>query len=110
MQSLRRIAVTVEEPDPGRFAWILIERIGRSWREIDRADATAGHYSAAMSDGLLALEAMTESLALAPRARRPDPAQPGRHVPSRPRRRESRRPAHEDGTIGKAFFGFGPAR
>lgn len=88
---LRAIAIYVEEPRRGSFAWVLIERENAdTWREIERAHRPADSYQEAMADGLLALQAMSEDLDEGPREAEGQRAgQPG----GQPR-----------------FFGFGPAR
>lgn len=89
---LRSIAVYVEEPKRGSYAWVLIEReTADSWRELERAHRPAASYQEAMADGLLALQALSADLDQGPRASAGPRAagQPG----------------------GEAqFFGFGPAR
>jgi len=88
MLHLRNIAVHVEEPQRGAFAWVLIEReTADTWREIERAHAQAATYREAMADGLLALQAMIEDVDQGPR--------------------ESAAPR---GAGRKPFFGFGPVR
>ncbi|MCD2513375.1 hypothetical protein [Comamonas endophytica] len=89
---LRSIAVYVEEPKRGSFAWVLIERENAdTWREIERAHHHADSYHGAMADGLLALQAMTEDLDQGPRESA-----------------GQRSAGHAGGEA--SFFGFGPAR
>ncbi|MET1116393.1 MAG: hypothetical protein ABWY08_15785 [Comamonas sp.] len=88
---LRSIAVHVEEPRRGAFAWVLLERENAdTWREIERTQRPAATYRQAMADGLLALQAMIDDLDQGPR----EPAQRGAGQPGGEAR----------------FFGFGPAR
>lgn len=101
MTQLREIAVHVEEPRPGRFAWVLSEREreGGRWAELQRASAPVDSYRQAMADGLLALQALVDDLEQGPRkaqapAGRSRPAAAPPAAPPRPR----------------GFFGFGPAR
>ena len=69
MPRLRHIAVHVEEPDPGNFAWVLTERKGGgSWRELDKCTAPLATYQAAMAAGLVVLQAMVGDLDVGPRA------------------------------------------
>ena len=108
MHSLRNIAVTVEEPEAGRFAWVLIERVGHTWRELERSEAPAAGYAAAMAEGLLALQSLVDDLETGPRVRgehagRQERAE--RHKPVAKERASTKAPAP-----GKSFFGFGPAR
>lgn len=86
---LRSIAIYVEEPQRGSFAWVLIEReTAETWRELERARRHAPSYREAMADGLLALQAMSEDLDQGPR--------------------DSAGPRAAGGSA--QFFGFGPAR
>ena len=88
---LRRIAVFVDEPEPGWFAWSLIEA-GEdlaNWSQIDSAEDWLRSYQLAMAAGLLALQAMVGDLDRGPREEPPTKA---------------RKPA---GTISSASFGFG---
>lgn len=103
MAALRHIAVHVEEPRPGRFAWVLSERDQGQWQVLQRCASPEASYRQAMADGLLALQALVPDLEQGPRctgegkepghARRQHDASPKRTAPA-----------------GKAYFGFGPAR
>ena len=112
MQSLRHIAIYVEEPAPGQFEWVLVERSGRSWRELDRADSPVTSYKAAMAQGLVALQARVDDLDVGPRTEDDAPARPddkgdaGEHRP----RKASRGAPAKDAAPGRPYFGFGPAR
>jgi hypothetical protein len=67
---LRRIAVHVEEAQPGRFAWVLSElprAPGASWSEIGKAGKPARSYQEAMAQGLWALQSMVDDLETGPR-------------------------------------------
>jgi len=108
MQSLRHIAVTVEEPDAGQFAWVLIERLGRTWRELARSDAPVAGYAGAMAEGLLALQSLVDDLEIGPRVGDEDASEKSSgevHEPAARKRASDKAPAP-----GKSFFGFGPAR
>jgi hypothetical protein len=108
MPSLRHIAVYVEEPKPGRFAWVLAELERRSWRQLDRSEAPVASYKTAMAEGLLALQAMVEDLDVGPRkADAPEPE--GDAEESDPQETERDAPA-KDAAPGKRYFGFGPAQ
>ncbi|VTU36177.1 hypothetical protein [Variovorax sp. PBL-E5] len=75
---LRRIAVYVDEPEKGWFAWVLIEQQEGfyEWTELDAADEWLGSYQEAMAAGLMALQALTEDLKIGPRARSAPPPAP----------------------------------
>lgn len=114
MARLRHIAVHVEEPKPGRFAWVLSERVAQDWQELNRSAALSESYQQAMADGLLKLQALVPDLDTGPRsldepsfthedARSPE-KQAGRAA-KRQKRGAKRAPA-----AGKSYFGFGPAR
>jgi hypothetical protein len=107
MSQLRVIAIHVEEPQTGRFTWVLTERDGPSWQELAKAAAPARSFKKAMADGLLELQSMVEDLDAGPR--RPEiPASPGREGT----RRTGRGAAPKDGEVptNRSYFGFGPAR
>jgi hypothetical protein len=109
MPSLRHIAVYVEEPKAGRFAWVLAELKGRSWRELDRSDSPVGSYKTAMAEGLLALQAMVEDLDIGPREAADAPALEGDAGESHEQEAERADPEKE-AAPGKRYFGFGPAQ
>lgn len=106
MSSLRHIAVLVEEPRRGAFAWALIERSGADgeWHPLQRAAETTTTYRTAMADGLLALQQHVDDLDAGPRTDAPTArrAAPAQTAPS-----PSDKPAEP---AKGAFFGFGPAR
>ena len=55
---LRRIAVYVNEPEKGWFAWVLIEQEGLGhWLDLNGAEEWVGSYQKAMAAGLVALQA-----------------------------------------------------
>jgi hypothetical protein len=119
MSKLRTIAVHVEEPEPGAFAWVLTERDGAEWAEVGRADATAGTYQQAMAGGLLALQSMVDDLDIGPRTRQAGAApKRGKGGKAAPQRMDAgadtatEDDAHQADAAPKrkAFFGFGPAR
>ena len=66
---LRPLAVTVEEPQAGVFAWALLEHRGTGWKTVDeaRARAVRSTYREAMADGLLALQKRVDDLDTGPR-------------------------------------------
>lgn len=72
---LRRIAVYVDEPEPGWFAWTLAEADegASNWTTIEHADEWTGSYKEAMAEGLLALQRMTPDLDAGPREETPPP-------------------------------------
>ena len=108
MPSLRHIAVYVEEPKRGRFAWVLVELEGRSWRQLEKSDSPVESYKTAMAEGLVALQAMVEDLDVGPRkADAPEPE--GDAEESDPQETERDAPA-KDAAPGKRYFGFGPAQ
>ncbi|MGJ7490091.1 hypothetical protein [Variovorax sp. ZT4R33] len=72
--TLRSIAVTVEEPAPGEFVWLLLERHA-DWVEVDRAPRASAGYAKAMAAGLRALQGLAEDFDAGPRvADAPEPA------------------------------------
>lgn len=105
---LRHIAVSVEEPEPGRFAWVLLEQDARrAWREMERATAGADTYQEAMAQGLQALEARVPDLDRGPRK----PGRGGRAPETAATRRKPATPAPKPADNGaQPFFGFGPVR
>lgn len=64
--ALRAIAVTVEEPKPGAFIWVLVEQ-GVGWATLSQAERPSRSYSKAMANGLLALQDLIEDLEVGPR-------------------------------------------
>lgn len=56
---LRRIALTVDEPWPGLYFWVLQEENDDAgvYEPIDAADAPAKTYQAALAAGYMALQA-----------------------------------------------------
>lgn len=57
--ALRRIALTVDEPWPGLFFWVLQEENDEAgvYEPIDAADSPAKSYQAALAAGYMALQA-----------------------------------------------------
>jgi hypothetical protein len=85
---LRAISLTVEEPEPGAFRWILLENnLQGEWTELSAARTPSTTYAMAVSQGLLALQNLVVDLDIGPRAA---PVDTGKGVG----------PGH--------FFGFGP--
>ena len=58
MTYLRQIAVTVDEPDPGVFLWLLIEskESATEYGELAVAKAPYGTYTEALDAGVLELK------------------------------------------------------
>jgi hypothetical protein len=58
---LRRIALTVDEPWPGLFFWILQEENDDAgiYEPIDSADVPARSYHAALAAGYIALQSLS---------------------------------------------------
>lgn len=100
MPELRLIAVHVEEPQPGGFEWVLTERQGSDWAELQRAGDAVPRYRRAMADGLLALQTLVDDLDAGPRAAAPAP------------RKRTRKAADDapPAAAARPYFGFGPAR
>ncbi|MGJ7611184.1 MULTISPECIES: hypothetical protein [unclassified Variovorax] len=70
---LRRIAVYVDEPEPGWFAWVLSEADEdlSTWSQIETTDEWLRSYKEAMAAGLVALQAMVGDLDRGPREEPP---------------------------------------
>ncbi|KQP49086.1 hypothetical protein [Pseudorhodoferax sp. Leaf274] len=116
MARLRHIAVHVEEPKPGRFAWVLSERGVHDWEELDRSAALSERYQQAMAEGLLALQAMVPDLDIGPRSV-DELALASMHDDARPAEKQvdhaakgQKRGGRAAPAAGKSYFGFGPAR
>lgn len=58
--------MTVEEPKPGAFVWVLVEQ-GMGWATLSRAERPSRSYAKAMASGLLALQDLIENLEIGPR-------------------------------------------
>lgn len=114
MARLRHIAVHVEEPKPGRFAWVLSERGVHDWQELDRSASLSERYQQAMAEGLLALQAMVPDLDIGPRGvDEPDSMHGGARPPEKQADRAAKgrkRGGKTAPAAGKSYFGFGPAR
>lgn len=114
MANLRHIAVHVEEPKPGRFAWVLSERGAQEWQQLDRSESVAASYQQAMADGLLALQALVPDLNVGPRhidepaAPQEDGSSPGDETD--PVANRHQRGGEGTPGSGKSYFGFGPVR
>lgn len=66
--ALRRLAIYVEEPEPGRFEWVLGELDGEDRIVVQqRAPRAVGSYKTAMANGLTALQRLVEDLDVGPR-------------------------------------------
>ncbi|MDP9991943.1 hypothetical protein J2W28_000971 [Variovorax boronicumulans] len=70
---LRRIAVYVDEPEPGWFSWALAEADegATNWAQIESSDEWMGTYKEAMAAGLLVLQQMINDLDSGPRNKPP---------------------------------------
>ncbi|MCZ2496496.1 hypothetical protein GN316_06985 [Xylophilus sp. Kf1] len=101
-ESLRVIAVHAEETASGKFIWVLTERSGTQWTELDRAPAADRRYHVALADGLLALQALVEDLDVGPREKpaAPEPAPADEGADAEPDHRSK----------SGSMFGFGPVR
>jgi len=66
---LRSIAVTVDEPDPGNFYWVLLESQGRddAFRLLNSAPRGLDTYEGALQEGVNELRRMCAARALGPR-------------------------------------------
>lgn len=66
---LRRVAIYVEEPEPGWFAWTLAEADegASNWAQIERAEEWVSSYKEAMAAGLLVLQQLIDDLDIGPR-------------------------------------------
>lgn len=66
---LRLISVTVEEPQPGAFHWLLLEGSDSAagWVELESSEKAFKSYRKAMTAGLLALQGMIDDLDAGPR-------------------------------------------
>jgi hypothetical protein len=109
---LRHIAIYVEEPGPGRYAWVLIERESGGWQALERSAASVASYHTAMARGLAALERMVPNLDEGPRA---DDEQSGHRPRKRTEAKEPKKatadpPANPASRSKKSYFGFGPAQ
>ena len=114
MSRLRHIAVHVEEPKPGRFTWVLIERVAQDWQELSRPAALSKSYQKAMAEGLLELQALVPDLDIGPRS---EDEPPFTHDDARSPEKQvdraakgQKRGAKSAPAAGKSYFGFGPAR
>ena len=66
---LRSIAVTVDEPDPGHFYWVLLESQGSDgeFYLINSAPRGTDSYEHALQEGVNALRRLYETRELGPR-------------------------------------------
>ena len=66
---LRSIAVTVDEPDPGNFYWVLLESQGRDdeYRLMNSAPRALDTYERALQEGVNELRRMCAARSLGPR-------------------------------------------
>ena len=63
---LRAVSLTIEEPEPGVFEWILNEGVPSSV-EIDVSEGDYPTWDEALDAGIVALRALAEDAALGPR-------------------------------------------
>jgi hypothetical protein len=70
MGHIRRIAVHVDEPDPGHFYWVLMEESddASQWTELESADATYGMWLDALTAGVKALVGYAPDERIGPRS------------------------------------------
>ncbi|GKS93486.1 hypothetical protein [Acidovorax sp. SUPP2825] len=107
--ALRPIAIHVQEPSPGDFRWVLMEREGGgAWAEMERSASAAGTYHQALADGLRVLQAMIEDLDIGPRLAVKRAAKAV--APSDDAPQTDRAPADPPTPSKPSLFGFGPAR
>lgn len=66
---LRSIAVTVDEPDPGSFYWVLLEARapGDEYRFLDSAPRGTDSYERALQDGVAELQRLCRAHGRGPR-------------------------------------------
>ena len=65
---LRAISLTIEEPEPGVFEWILNEGVPNAL-EIDASEGDYPTWNEALDAGIVALREMAADAALGPRER-----------------------------------------
>ena len=67
---LRRIAVFVDEPDPGQYFWVLIEskEDASVWMDIGAAEESSPTWHAALDAGNVALMKLVKNKETGPRA------------------------------------------
>ena len=67
---VRRIAVHVDEPNPGHFFWVLTEECDDEshWRELESADLSHAMWLDALHAGVRALEGYASDPRVGPRA------------------------------------------
>jgi hypothetical protein len=112
---LRLLVIHVEEPDPGRFEWVITElHSPERLTEIDRATRGRDSYREAMADGLVSLEEKIDDLDVGPRDRadRSDMRQKDSKDQGRPTQAKAETGSPTSRTTPKtsAYFGFGPIR
>ncbi len=64
---LRAISLTIEEPEPGLFEWILNEGAPSSSREIDASEDDYPTWNEALDAGIVALRALAQDADHGPR-------------------------------------------
>ncbi|WP_042581157.1 hypothetical protein [Variovorax paradoxus] len=69
MSHIRRIAVHVDEPEPGHFYWVLMEEGGDAsqWIELESADEACEMWLDALRAGVRALEGYAPDERIGPR-------------------------------------------
>ena len=112
---LRLLAIYVAEPAPGRFEWVITERLNEAqWKEIGRAEEGSKTYKAAMAGGLVALQEMIPDPDVGPRQtqKQSDPSlvmPRGKVSPASPDpETDAEAPLVKPRKA--AYFGFGPIR
>lgn len=83
---LRNIALSVDEPDPGVFHWVLMESTEDAtvFGELDASEESFPSYQLALRAGVAALERLTQDLQTGPRA--PGEGEDASPVSERPRK------------------------
>ena len=101
-ETLRPISLSVDEPKPGEFHWVLYERNkSGEWAEIKRGDNACSTYKKALGEGVKAMEDIVE-MGKIPRFK-PEKASGALEA-------GEDEPAETTPPKRPSLFGFGPAR
>ena len=101
-KKLRPISLSVDEPKPGDFHWVLYERKkSGAWDEIQRGDNACDTYGKALVEGVAALQETMEMGKIPINSRPGAVLAPGAAKEEEPAEPPPKRPS---------LFGFGPAR
>lgn len=78
MSYIRRIAVHIDEPEPGQFYWVLMEESddASQWVELQSAEEGYDMWIDALQAGMWALERLAEDERIGPRKADDDNASP----------------------------------